>query len=41
MRAIKKEMGADDEAGDELKELEERINQKKLSVEASKKSSRN
>jgi len=37
MRAIKKEMGADDEAGDELKELEERINQKKMSEEATEK----
>jgi ATP-dependent Lon protease len=37
MRAIKKEMGADDDAGDELKELEERINKKKMSEEATEK----
>ena len=37
MRAIKKEMGADEDAGDELKELEERINQKKMSEEATEK----
>ncbi len=37
MRAIKKEMGADDEASDELKELEERISGKKMSEEATEK----
>ena len=37
MRAIKKEMGAEDEPGDELKELEKRINQKKMSEEATEK----
>lgn len=37
MRAIKKEMGADDEASDELKELEERIARKKMSEEATEK----
>ena len=37
MRAIKKEMGAEDEAGDEIKELEEKIKQKKMSEEATEK----
>lgn len=37
MRAIKKEMGADDDAGDELKELEDQINTKKMSKEATEK----
>lgn len=37
MRALKKEMGADDEANDELVELEERINAKKMSEEATEK----
>ena len=34
MRAIKKEMGAEDDAGDEIKELEEKIKKKKMSKEA-------
>lgn len=34
MRAIRKEMGTDEDAGDELKELEERIKAKKLTQEA-------
>lgn len=37
MRAIKKEMGADDEMGDELKELEKKIKRKRMSKEASSK----
>ena len=37
MRAIKKEMGADDEAADELVELEEQINSKEMSEEATEK----
>ncbi|MDY0378373.1 MAG: LON peptidase substrate-binding domain-containing protein, partial [Desulfobacterales bacterium] len=37
MRAIRKEMGTDEDAGDELKELEERIKAKKLSQEAEEK----
>ncbi|MFO7642913.1 MAG: endopeptidase La [Desulfosarcina sp.] len=37
MRAIKKEMGAEDEMGDELKELEKKIKRKRLSKEASAK----
>ena len=37
MRAIKKEMGADDEAADELVELENQINSKKMSKEATEK----
>jgi len=37
MRAIKKEMGADDDAADEIKELEEKIKQKKMSKEATEK----
>ena len=31
MRAIKKEMGSDDAEADELKEIERRINDKKMS----------
>ncbi len=34
MRAIKKEMGAEDDPGDDLKELEKRIKRKKMSKEA-------
>ena len=37
MRAIKKEMGAEDDANDELKDLEKRIKRKRLSKEASAK----
>ena len=37
MRAIKKEMGADDEMGDELKDLEKKIKRKRMSKEASTK----
>ena len=37
MRAIKKEMGADDEASEELEELEKRIEEKKMSDEAAEK----
>jgi len=37
MRAIKKEMGAEDEAGEELEEIEKRIAAKKMSEEASEK----
>ena len=37
MRAIKKEMGADDDSADEIKELEEKIKQKKMSKEATEK----
>ncbi len=37
MRAIKKEMGADDSDGDDLKELEKRIKRKKMSKEANAK----
>ena len=37
MRAIKKEMGADDESADDLNELEEKISQKKMSEEATDK----
>ncbi|GAB6909323.1 DNA-binding ATP-dependent protease La [Desulfosarcina cetonica] len=37
MRAIRKEMGADDEMGDELKELEKKIKRKRMSKEASSK----
>ena len=37
MRAIKKEMGADDSDGDDLKELEKRIKKKKMSKEAAAK----
>ncbi len=37
MRAIKKEMGADDSEGDEVKELERRVKKKKMSKEAAAK----
>jgi ATP-dependent Lon protease len=37
MRAIKKEMGADDEGAEDLAELEEKINNKKMSEEATEK----
>ncbi len=37
MRAIKKEMGAEDEMGDELKDLEKKIKRKRMSKEASTK----
>jgi ATP-dependent Lon protease len=37
MRAIKKEMGADEDAGDDLKEIENLIQQKKMSMEATDK----
>ncbi|MEE4263910.1 MAG: endopeptidase La [Desulfobacteraceae bacterium] len=37
MRAIKKEMGAEDDAGDEIKELEDKIKTKKMSKEATEK----
>ena len=37
MRAIKKEMGAEDDGGDEVKELEEKIKNKKMSKEATEK----
>ena len=37
MRAIKKEMGADDSEADEIKELEKRIKKKKMSKEAAAK----
>ena len=37
MRAIKKEMGAEDDSADELLELEEQINNKKMSKEATDK----
>jgi ATP-dependent Lon protease len=37
MRAIKKEMGADDDAADDIKELEEKIKNKKMSEEATEK----
>jgi ATP-dependent Lon protease len=37
MRAIKKEMGAEDEIGDELKDLERKIKRKRMSKEASAK----
>ena len=37
MRAIKKEMGAEDDATDEIKELEEKIKNKKMSKEATEK----
>ena len=37
MRAIKKEMGAEDDASDELKDLEKRIKRKRMSKEASAK----
>jgi ATP-dependent Lon protease len=37
MRAIKKEMGAEDEMGDELKDLEKKIKRKRMSKEAATK----
>ncbi len=37
MRAIKKEMGAEEDAGDEIRELEEKIKKKKMSKEATEK----
>jgi ATP-dependent Lon protease len=37
MRAIKKEMGAEDDVADEIKELEEKIKNKKMSKEATEK----
>ncbi|MFO7716103.1 MAG: endopeptidase La [Desulfosarcina sp.] len=37
MRAIKKEMGSEDEVGDELKDLEKKIKRKRMSKEASTK----
>jgi len=37
MRAIKKEMGSDEDPGDEIKELEKRIKEKKMSKEADEK----
>jgi len=37
MRALKKEMGGEDEAGDDLAELEKQINEKKMSEEATEK----
>ena len=37
MRAIKKEMGGDDEVGDELKDLEKKIKRKRMSKEAATK----
>ena len=37
MRAIKKEMGAEDDAADEIRELEDKINKKKMSKEATEK----
>ena len=37
MRAIKKEMGSDDDLADEIKELEEKIKQKKMSKEGTEK----
>ncbi len=37
MRAIKKEMGSDDDIADEIKELEEKIKNKKMSKEANEK----
>ena len=37
MRAIKKEMGSDDDAADEIKELEEKIKNKKMSQEGTEK----
>ncbi len=39
MRAIKKEMGSDENTGDDLQELENQIKQKKMSKEASAKAS--
>jgi len=37
MRAIKKEMGAEDDPGDELREIEEKLKTKKMSKEATEK----
>jgi ATP-dependent Lon protease len=37
MRAIKKEMGAEDDPGDELREIEEKLKNKKMSKEATEK----
>jgi ATP-dependent Lon protease len=37
MRAIKKEMGADEDAADDIRELEEKIKKKKMSKEATEK----
>jgi ATP-dependent Lon protease len=37
MRAIKKEMGADDDSADEIRELEEKVKNKKMSKEATEK----
>jgi ATP-dependent Lon protease len=37
MRAIKKEMGAEDDSADEIRELEEKIKKKKMSKEATEK----
>jgi ATP-dependent Lon protease len=37
MRAIKKEMGTEDDSGDEIRELEEKIKKKKMSKEATEK----
>ncbi len=37
MRAIKKEMGADDDGADEIRELEEKVKNKKMSKEATEK----
>jgi ATP-dependent Lon protease len=37
MRAIKKEMGTEEDAGDEIRELEEKIKNKKMSPEATEK----
>jgi ATP-dependent Lon protease len=37
MRAIKKEMGAEDDGSDEIKELEEKVKNKKMSKEATEK----
>ncbi|MCK5527249.1 MAG: LON peptidase substrate-binding domain-containing protein, partial [Candidatus Latescibacteria bacterium] len=37
MRAIKKEMGSEDDGGDDLKELEDQIKEKKMSEEATEK----
>jgi len=37
MRAIKKEMGAEDDAADEIRELEDKIKKKKMSKEATEK----
>ncbi len=37
MRAIKKEMGAEDDPGDEVREIEEKLKTKKMSKEATEK----